>query len=230
MDNGSRPVLFTHTNIPWHLIPASSLAIQASRKCFSRDYTTCDGEVQTLLNKLDPELAAIWTVISDFCSRASAAVKEEAPKLTEEAFLHSMGSTMYRLLHQRYRIGSPNEAFRLGLLAFSSPIYLHWNRVELPDHRFNAAYRRALVALKSQTIIDVTPREWTWLLTVGALSMLHEPESIAWLMPQLRENLLLFNVCSWTHMRDLLSSFLWIGLVYDEQGSEIYEKILLLGQ
>ena len=78
-------------------------------------------------------MAAVWAAMSEFYDLSNAAAEEGGAKMAEEAFLHSMGSIMYRLLYQRFETGSLNEAFRLGLLAFSSPIFLHWNKVELPD-------------------------------------------------------------------------------------------------
>jgi hypothetical protein len=183
------------------------------------------GEVNSFPHTLDPGLAAVWAAMSEFCALVNAAAKNGGAKMAEEAFLHSMGSIMYRLLHQRFETGSRDEAFRWGLLAFSSPIFLHWNRVELPDPQFNAAYREALAGLDT-TEANVTPEEHVWLLMAGALSMSHEPDSIAWLKTRLRRNMQLCDVSTWDDMRKVLSSFLWIGLIYDEPGQDIFASIL----
>lgn len=222
MDRSSKPVLFTGDNIPWPLMLTSSFMSITDEEICS---TQPRGEVNNFPNKLHRELAAVWVALSEFCAVANAAVEKGGPKMTENLFLHSMGSIMYRLLHQRFETGSLDEAFRFGLLAFSSPIFLHWNRVELPDRQFTSAYREALAGL-NLTEHNVTPRELLWLLMVGALSMSHEPDDVAWLEPWLRVNIALCGVSTWVGMRDLLSSFLWIGLVYDRPCKDIYTSIL----
>lgn len=223
MDSGSKPILFTCENIPWCLTPSSSFATTLDQRTCSKISPCYGAEAGDLVNKLDPELTAVWVAISNFCSQANAAMDNGGPKITEEAFLHSMGSTVYKLLHQRFDLGSLDEAIRLGLLAFSSPIYLHWNRVELPDPRFNLAFRKALSALILQASGSVTPREWIWLYMIAALSMFHEPDSILWLKSLLCINLSLCDVRTWTHLRRLLDSFVWVGMLYDRQGRDIYE-------
>jgi hypothetical protein len=51
---------------------------------------------------------------------------ENKQRLPPEALLQIMASIMYRLLDMKFEIGSPDEAIRLGLLAFSSNIFLQW--------------------------------------------------------------------------------------------------------
>lgn len=216
-------MLFTSDNIPWPLILASDFTTVLDEKVSSERLRS---KMNSLTNRLDPELAAIWAATSQVCAQVNAAAEKGGAKMTEEAFLHSMGSIMYRLLHQRFETGSLDEAFRMGLVAFSSPIFLHWNRVELPDRQFTSAYREALDRL-NLTESNVAPRERLWLLMVGAMSMSHEPDGLAWLRPWLRMNIELCNVFTWDDMRDVLSSFLWIGLVYDKPGKVIFDSILL---
>lgn len=190
----------------------------------------CGSDVEDLVSKLNPELAAIWIAIFKFCSQANAAMENGGAKITEETFLHSMGFTVYRLLHQRFDLGSFDEAIRLGLLAFSSPMYLHWNRIELPDPRFNSALRDALTALMLQASGRVTPQERIWLYTVAALSMFHEPDNILWLKPLLRINISLCDIRTWPRMRELLYSFPWVGKLYDQQGKFVYDLTALQGE
>lgn len=179
-----------------------------------------------LLRRLDPELASVWAAMSGFCGLINSAAESGGVKMAEEAFLHSMGSIMYRLLLQRFEIGSLNEAFRLGLLAFSSPIFLHWNRVELPDLQFTSAYRKALCELKVMEA-NVKPCELLWLLMVGALSMSHEPDGFAWIKSRLQVNMELYGALTWEDMRETLDSFLWIGILYDEPGLDVFNSMRL---
>ncbi|KAK6383444.1 hypothetical protein LTS17_002736 [Exophiala oligosperma] len=179
-------------------------------------------EVIEFLSKLNAQLAAAWVTMSHFCAQVNAAAEDDGPKVTEETFLQNMMAIMYPLLHQHYQIGSLEEAVRLGLLAFSSPLFLHWNRVELPDRRFTSAYREALATM---TLVgaDIAPRERLWLFMVGALSMSHESESMKWLLPRLRMDIEQCGVSSWSDMQQVLRSFLWVGFVYDVPGKELFE-------
>ncbi|CRG90674.1 hypothetical protein PISL3812_07719 [Talaromyces islandicus] len=109
VDEGSNPVLSNHNNIPWSLMLDS-------------DSTTV---ARIFLDKLNTELAAIWTAMSQFCTLLNGAAENQEAKVIEETFLHSMGSIMYPLLHQSFQKGSLDETVRLDLLAFSSPTFLH---------------------------------------------------------------------------------------------------------
>ena len=182
-------------------------------------------EANSFPNDLDPELAVVYTTMSQFCALVNAAAEEGGAKMTEHAFLHSMGSIMYRLLHQRFEIGSLDEAFRLGLLAFSSPIFLQWNRVDLQERQSPSAYREALAGLDF-TGSYLAPRELLWLLMVGAVTMAYEPDDVVWIRHWLRINLGLCAVFTWDETKELLSSFLWIGLVYDKPGRNVFDSIL----
>ncbi|KAI2610565.1 hypothetical protein GGR54DRAFT_372948 [Hypoxylon sp. NC1633] len=219
IDRGSEPLLFAPDNIPWPLMLPSGFTTVPGEKVPSTQLRN------KMTSRLSPDLAAVWAAMSNFCTLINAIAENGGIKMTEEVFLQSLGSIIYRLLYQRFEPGSLDEAFRLGLLAFSSPIFLHWNRVELPDRLFNSTYREALARLDaSQGTVE--PREHLWLLMVGALSMSHEPDSVAWLKPQLQKTIELCNAFTWDSVRDLLSSLLWVGLVYDSAGRDAFDSIL----
>lgn len=216
MDGGSKPLLVPYDNIPWSLTPTSN---------FGSAPNEIQSGVNCLIDSLDRELAAVWTTTSEFCSLINAAAQTGERNIAEEAFLPYMGSTLYRLLHRRFEVGSLDEAVRLGLLAFSSPIFLHWNRVELPDERFTSTYREALTQL-IRIKPDVAPRQRLWLLMVAALAMSHEQDGTAWLTPWLRTDAERCGVLIWEDMRDLLNSVLWIEVVYDQPGRDIFASII----
>ena len=223
IDTGLQPTLFLPEELPWPLLLFSSLKI-SSNPIISSPKPLEDG-MERLPSMLTSELADIWVAMSNFCTLVNTASEKNGAKITEEMFLHSMGSIMYRLLYQRFEIGSIGEAFRLGLLAFASPIFLHWNRVELSDYRFTSRYKDGVVALNLGDC-GVTPEEHLWLLMVAALSMSHESDGLSWLRPRLRETITLCNISTWDAARDLLSSFMWVGLIYDVPGREVFDLVM----
>lgn len=219
-------MLFAHNKVPWSLIlPSKPTTAQGKEKISSK--ALLQGGLNTFPNTLDSELAAVWAALSECCTRLNAAAANGGVKVTQEAYLHSMGAIMYRLLHQRFATGSLDEAFRLGLLAFSSPIFLNWNRAELTDPRFNLAYRKALAGLDTLESHHVASREYIWLLIVAALSMSHEADSMSWLISQLRMNVELCDVHTWDEMQKLLSSILWLDVVYNAPCKDIFSLILI---
>jgi hypothetical protein len=79
---------------------------------------------------INEELTRAWIVISDFCSVINFAVESEQ-RISTETLLDTMSSVMYRLLDMSFEANSSDEAIRLGLLAFSSGIFL---KMETPGH------------------------------------------------------------------------------------------------
>ena len=213
MDQGSMPVLFDRHNIPRPLLHANTLITVS-------DETKTGGA--SVCNRLIPELVAIWVAMTEFCTAINAAAQRGGLKITEETFLHQMGSIVYRLLHLRYAVGTLDEAFRIALLSFSSPIFLHWNRLELPDNRFNDNFRQCLVTLNIDDAVGAR-EDIIWLLMVAGLSMSHEPENLAWLRPLLRANLISHDISTWGSLKDVLSSYMWVGISYDRVGKELFE-------
>lgn len=222
IDEDSLPLLFPFDNSPWppsftsDLQTSSNTAISLMQ---SHTAPTC------IPSNLQPGLAGVWTAMAGFCNILSTAAEFKGEKVTEETFLQNIVSIMYRLAHQRFERGSVDEAFRLGLIAFSSPIFLCWNKVELADPRFNSAYRDTLETLELSNT-NVSPKERLWLVMVAALSMADEPGGVAWFRSRLRSSIESCDVFTWAGVREVLNSVLWIGLMFDSQAKELCDLAL----
>ncbi|KAI1376392.1 hypothetical protein F4677DRAFT_445647 [Hypoxylon crocopeplum] len=200
------------------------------------------------LDDLDPELATAWIVTKEFCTRVNRASATQR-KLPKEYLFETMVSVMYRLLHMpspsssslspspspssRFAPGTLNEATRLGLLAFTSSVFLQWAGVRLPYAHFPSLYRATLGSLDLEA---ASPRLLLWLLTVGAVAVFGSADDV-WLRPWLRVNVELCGVgagggaagaasSSWPAMRDILDSFMWVGLVHDGPGKAVFESVI----
>ncbi|KAI8965291.1 hypothetical protein F5Y11DRAFT_344733 [Daldinia sp. FL1419] len=182
---------------------------------------------------LDTELAIVWCNMKQFCALVNHTAAA-GHKLSEEILLDSMASVMYRLLHTCFARGSLSEVVRLGLLAFCSSVFLQWTSVRLPYTYFPAVYRDNLMNLEfliadcdyTNTDSFSVPRLLVWLLMVGAVSAFDGPDSETWLKPWLRVNLELCDIDSWSTMRAVLDSFMWIGLVQDTLTRSIFESAM----
>ncbi len=57
----------------------------------------------------------------------------------------------------------------------------------------------------------------------GAVSVFDGSDD-AWFNPLLRETMRTCKVDSWSEMRDLLMSFMWIGLVHDKTAKRVFDS------
>lgn len=68
-----------------------------------------------------------------------------------------------------------------------------------------------------------------WLLMIGAISVSHEPRSLAWIGPLLRMNVVACEVYCWGDMKTLLGSILWVDSLYDDVGEHIFRSFVTQG-
>ena len=174
---------------------------------------------------LDSELAGVLETMKKFCTMVNGAA-ETGHKLPEQMLLHVMSSAMYRLLCLRFSTGSINEAVRLGLLAFCSQIFLQWRGFRPPHLQLASRYKNSLLDCNSSD--EATPETLLWLLMIGTLSVFDEMDSF-WLKPWLRSTVELCQARSWTQLRHIMGSFLWIGFIHDQPGKDTFNSLVLSG-
>ncbi|KAI3061625.1 hypothetical protein CBS147353_9872 [Aspergillus niger] len=175
----------------------------------------------SFVRELDPGLARIWHIMQGFCAQVNLTTKTNG-MIPETDFMKTMASVMYPLLHMSFDPGSRDEAIRLALLSYGFDIFLQFRSDPTPYVHLAASYQRCLNGLAKRD--DVSPQLWIWLLTVGGLVVF---------LPAVRRNFrhwLLYylgscRVRSWEEMRAILSSFIWIGLVHDKGGKEIFDTL-----
>jgi hypothetical protein len=167
---------------------------------------------------LNPDLILAWKVMQGFCSTINSARKRNR-RLAKEILLNTMGSVMYRLLDMKdFDTNSPNEAIRLGLLAFTLHTFLNVQNMKPPQTEFPLRYRRCLQSIefsaKAASIM-------LWLLTIGAISVF-APTDDDWLMPLLRDQMTHCQISQWEGLHDHLKRFLWIGVLHDKPGESVF--------
>ncbi|KAK6831707.1 hypothetical protein RU639_002978 [Aspergillus parasiticus] len=175
------------------------------------------------LENIDDDLARSWSIMKRFCVLVNIAIGKQQ-RLSMEFFMETMTSVMYRLLQLKFETGSIGEAIRLGLLAFSSHVFLQWRDIQRPYTQFSASYKESLVSLKS--LNGVSSDIVLWLLTVGRISVFGISDD-EWLKPWLRANSQLCTVHSWPAMRNVMESFLWISALHDKLGKDLFESAML---
>lgn len=123
-----------------------------------------------------------------------------------------------------FEADSFEETLRLGLLAFSSNVFLMWQSIKLPYHYFPASFRDCLVNINALDAVR-SSRLLLWLLMVGSITIFTEADDDAWLKPWLRLHMDDCKVRSWDQLQDVLRSFLWIDMLHDTPGRAVFESL-----
>ncbi|KAH7313948.1 hypothetical protein B0I35DRAFT_436154 [Stachybotrys elegans] len=175
-----------------------------------------------LLQHIDDVLIDIWQVMARFCFLINRAdISKE--QISTELYMESMCSVMYRLMASEYVVGSTSEAIRLGLLAFSSTVFLQWKGLGRPYKYLQGRYMSTLVNLNQS---DFPSYLLLWLFMVGAISVLGTDEVqliVSWLPPKGTSNL----PASWEKMKHILSGYMWIHAIHDQAGEKVFRSVFV---
>lgn len=180
------------------------------------------GNQDNFVDELDNELAKSWSIVKHFSARINLADKTKS-KLPKELLLDTMASVMYRLMHMSYRLSSLDERIRLGLLAYSTSIFLQWRDTRMSYHCFSTAYRDCLTG---SHLSDMLPNHFQlWFLMTGAVSIFKEHDD-QWLKPRLLFIIRSCGLDSWDQTRDILHSIMWIDLLHDHLGKMFFDSVV----
>lgn len=217
--NGSKPIFFNNPHSE-PLVSYPDHELLSIRK--STGITSSQCESETLFQNMDERLATAWKVMQRFCSIVNLAVEAKRMILPRLVY-DTMASVMYRLLHLRFDSCSADEAVRLGLLAFTYHTFLQWQYLSLPYAQFRSTYRKCL--LDQELANKASPQIMLWLLMVGALSVF-PPSDHPWLKDCLQQHIETCHMKSWKELRDVLKSFMWIGLLHDKAGNAFFDSAM----
>jgi hypothetical protein len=167
------------------------------------------------------DLTSVWTVMVDFCTLINYA-DLTAQKISTMTFGHIMTSVMYPLHAMDLASDPQKDLIRLGLLGFSSSVFLQWRTVGVKYSHFISAFRKRLIQVME---FEASSRLNLWLILIGAIS-LFDAKDDWWLQPLFHSNLKVCGIKVWEDMRVLMEDFLWIGLVHDKPGQRIFERFM----
>ncbi|XDG09185.1 hypothetical protein ABKA04_008800 [Annulohypoxylon sp. FPYF3050] len=209
----SHPVFYCQAN---ELMPDYPDQVISS---FSRSASS--QEETQFVQDLDPNLAEIWIISRKFCLLTNLGT-QTGMRMQPETIYRTMTAVMYRLFHMSFESGSLNETVRFGLLAFTHHVFLQWRGIK-PScrHQFRHAYRNYL---QIHPLDTASPQLLMWLLTIGAVSLfsvLEEP----WLRDKLERQVERCQVNTWTKLQEVLKSFMWVPLLDDKVGEEVYSSL-----
>lgn len=181
---------------------------------------------------LDSRIENIWHDAQELCAIINLAHLTQR-KLQGSLFQESMVSLQYRLLqlHQTPQIIPPNslhEAVRLGILAFTTSVFLKTIDNSMRYLDLATSLKVALNALDVQQ----TPQDWElrlWILVVTAILIFNSGKRSKWLREKLHTATTEFQVSSWLELKVIMKKFLWIDTIHDTQGKNIFLWCILEG-
>jgi hypothetical protein len=219
LNNGSTPFFFYDPLVdPFPPYPEEKLLIVF----LGSDTQDTQGNKRKFLDEVDNDLAKAWSIVEQFSARINLADKTKS-KLPKELLLDTMASVMYRVMHMSYEYGSLDECIRLGLLAYSSSIFLQWSNTRMSYHHFSTTYRDFLTTSHSLDLFPIHFR--LWLLMTGAVSIFKEHDDL-WLKSQLSYIIDSCRLERWDQARDILHSIMWIDLLHDHLGKGFFDYIV----
>lgn len=220
LSSGSRPFFFSSPCEPFLPLPDLKLLLSSM---LGSSQAGSKNNPEVLLHDIDQDLAAVWLVMVEFSHVINRAAKYQH-RIATETLLTTMASVIYRLIDMtKFKSDSTEEVIRLGLLAFSTSVFLQWKQLGLSYNHLATAYRNSLAELPCP---NIPPQFLLWFSMVGAVSVFGCDDE-KWLRPRLRANIdSIGGLESWTDMQELLESFMWIGLVLDKPGKEVFDSTM----
>lgn len=169
---------------------------------------------------LDVKLCYIWADLQEF-SRSANLAFQTGQKMDCILFTEILISVQYRLMFLDIAPESTDKAIYVGMLAFSTNIFLRMKDLAIPLHNVSAHLRDSIIG--PVLMGDATLEFKLWLLFVARICVVTENES-PWLQPEMKKTLEALNLASWKAAKERLKRYLWIDVVHDNDGRKAYEE------
>lgn len=215
--NRSSPVFFSQPAEAFVPYPSQLLPLTKEKEALR------SRESDHWMDLLDPKLEELWHVVRKFCLLVDVAAQKQR-RISADFISDTMMAVIYRLLHWEANESSLAEIFRLGLVANSYHCFVQWQNLKLPQFPFPLAYRDRILSIDADSQVPSTMM--IWLIMVGAISLfeLAENDSLRLRLCDLIESC---KIKTWSQMRTVLSSFMFIPLLDEEIGKSIFDEVRL---
>ncbi len=178
--------------------------------------------LHTLCKLPDTRLVNVWLDLREFVRSTNLAFQTNRT-IGAELYQEILISVQYRLQILAYDKHSAHEILRLGMLAFSTPIFLDVHSIPGNYEYLAKQLREVLESLEW----GGSP-EWQklslWVLFASKLSVLSAPDDDGWLHERLQDVLESLGAPSWSEVRDILMGYLWVDAVNNERGVAFYKQ------
>lgn len=222
ISTGCQPVLF-YEGISWEAYfvqPGSGPRSSQLRRV----------DIGSFLNSsnrtLDSRISNIWHDAQEFCTVVNLAHLTHR-KLKASLFQEIMVSLQYRLLqlNQSPHIipqGSLHETIRLGVLAFTTTVFLQTINNSTRYLHLASSLTLALMSLDQ----PLTSEDWElrlWIMVVATDTVFSCNRYGNWLREKLHVATKALQVSSWQEFKAIMKKFLWIDTINDAHGQKIFD-------
>lgn len=145
-------------------------------------------------------------------------------KIAGEVYQEILISTQYRLLNLKFESDDINEVLHLGLLAFSSSVFLQGGGLRGRFGSLSTKFKQKLARIDWTN--PVFKRIGLWLLVSGLVAAVTREDDDV-LMPLLRECCRESGQSSWAGVRSILKSVMWIDALQDQGGRQVYDRAIV---
>lgn len=178
-----------------------------------------------MLEVIDPRLQDVWADAREFCALVNLA-SMTGSKIKPRLFQETMVTLQYRLLHSNTEYSKISHAIQIGVLVFTTTIFLHVAGIPTRYYWLTSQIRKVLRDYKE--FYDVQSRKLRlWLLFVSAVSGLYDGSG-KWLDPSILQTLTDLSLKEWEDVKAILKAHLWIDVLHDSEGKRIMERCLLI--
>ncbi|KAL2373783.1 hypothetical protein BDBG_02104 [Blastomyces gilchristii SLH14081] len=186
--------------------------------------TTRFPELGTIHSQLDPKLLNIWADIREF-SRAANKADETGVKMSKSLVSQFSTSIPYRLLHLQFDPLSLPELLRLCMLAYVKNLLV---KIRSVGRKMASLANKLEVALRAQQFFPETSCEMAelllWSTFVAAISIFDNFDA-GWLQVLMVQTISTLGLGTWTEVRGVVKRFLWIDMIFDQPGMQVFEWI-----
>jgi hypothetical protein len=188
-------------------------------RCSHEPYTS---KIHAWVETLDAKLGNCWKDLHAFSCLSNLAY-QTTRKLSPETYNEMMISILYRLMDLSFEDDILQEAIRLGLLTFSSTIFLARQYMQQPYERLYRLFGSALLKLCQSPSIVVPSPIMLWLLALYHVVAYKQPAPEDWQTVQFGKAISLTRVRKWPGAHELLKAVMWVGFVHDVPGKRVFE-------
>ena len=182
-----------------------------------------NAHLDAFVDALDPKFGNCWKDLHAFSCMSNLAYQTTG-KLSPVTYNEMMISILYRLLHLSFEESSLQEAIRIGLLTFSSTIFLTRLYMKQPYEHLFSLFSNSLSKLCQSTSIIVPQPIMLWLMILYHMVSYKQPSPEDWHSVWLGKAVSLTRVKAWPDARGILKSVMWVDFVHDAPGKEAFES------
>ncbi|CAG9978732.1 unnamed protein product [Clonostachys byssicola] len=212
-----RDPVFFHDSISWtpYLLP----------NCHrSGERDAVQTSLASWIGTLGYRLRIVWDDLVEFCSMSNSA-SQRNQKLPRNTFSEILLSLVYRLLNLSFELDSAEETIRLGMLSYTSMMFLQWHNQMVEFYHLRCMLGATLKNLDNGNPGASLPLQ-LWLFF--AWHMLQPPECEHRQLDLWFERLLRAGgLSAWTEVRQLLRSTAWIDRINEVDGEKVYNRTMM---